>query len=409
MIKTGTRLTLHYGTTICIDSILGAGGEGVGHRAFEVKTGRPGAYKILKNGSPDKVKRTQFLVDQHLGELAESFCAPTDYYANGHLGHFSPWAPGQSLEEYLETPGSLYFETYKLAITFCHGHALLNDRGIAQGDPSLTNANVHGAPTGPELHLFDFDNFSAAGIPAPTALGQEDRLAPELRRALNGGPPAVPDELSDRYAITTVVHDMVLAKSVASGFDDTPEQFERAMSGGWPHDPVHGASPPSAGGYPSHILNPELAGMFRRGLSAQRLERPSAADWTRVLSRNFRLIWVDPRCQGPSFIDPGKTHCPICGRPFPTYRLVFPALRKGIVCDSAAVAIGRADLHSPNVSALHAIVRRLGQETRLRPLGRNGTFRWSGAQWKLLEAETILQSGNRLRFADVEALVEEAI
>jgi hypothetical protein len=325
------------------------------------------------------------------------------------VGHFSPWAPGKSLEEYLETPGSLYFETYKLAIAYCHGHALLNERGIAQGDPSLTNANVYRTATGPELHLFDFDNFNAVGTPPPTAFGQEDRMAPELRRALNGGPPAFPDELSDRYAIATVIHDMLLSKSVGSGFDETPEQFEKAMSGGWPHDPVHGTGPPSTGGYPSHMLNPELAGMFRRGLSARREDRPSAADWTRGLSRNFRLIWVDPRCQGPSFIDPGKTHCPICGQPFPTYKLVFPSRRKVILCDSAAVAIGRADLQSPKVSSHHAVIRKLGQETCLQSFGRNGTFRWNGSQWKPLEAQAILQNGDRLRFADVEGVVEEVI
>ena len=161
--------------------------------------------------------------------------------------------------------------------------------------------------------------------------------------------------------------------------------------------------------YPSHILNPELARLFRRGLSAQREERPSAADWTRVLSRNFRLTWVDPRCQGPSFIDPGKTHCPICSRPFPIYKVMFPLLRKEIVCDSAAVAIGRAGLHSPKVSALRAIVRKLGQETWLRPLGRNGTFRWNGSQWKPLEVEVILQSGDRLRFADIEGVLAKTI
>ena len=130
-------------------------------------------------------------------------------------------------------------------------------------------------------------------------------------------------------------------------------------------------------------------------------------DWTRALSEHFRLLWVDPRCQGPSFIDPGKTHCPICGRPFPTYKLVFPALRKEIVCDSAAVVIGRTQLPSPKVSALHAVVRKLGQETRLQSHGRNGTYRWNGNQWKRLEAEAILQSHDRLRLADVEGIVEE--
>jgi hypothetical protein len=386
---------------------MGGGGEGVVYHAVEPATGRCGVYKVLKNGSAQTAQRVNFLVDQRLGEISESVCAPTDYYDNGHVGHFSPLAPGVSLEQYLGTPGNLYFETYKLAIAFCQMHAQLNQRGIAQGDPSTINSNVHAAPTGPELYHYDLDNFCAPGVPPPTSYGQEDRMAPELRRAMLGGPPALPDELSDRYGLTTVIHDMLLAKSVASGFDSTPEDLERAMSGGWPHDPLRGQGPPDTGGYPSHILNAQLAGMFRRGLSANRQERPSAAEWTQVLSKNFRLIWVDLPCQGPSFIDPSKTHCPICGRPFPICKLVFPTLRQNIVCDSAAVALGRADLHSPTVSALHAIVRKIGPETWLQPLGRNGTFRKNKNRWLPLADPTVLQVGDRLRFADVECLVKE--
>ena len=183
MIKPGTLLTLRGGTKIRIGSVYGAGGEGVVHEAVEMKSGQPGAYKVIKNASPDKTKRTQFLVDLRLADTSELFCAPTDYCDHGHLGHLSPWAPGTSLEQHLETPGSLYFETCKLAVAYCHAHALLNERGVAQGDPSLTNANVAPVATGLELHLFDFDNFRAAGAPSPTAFGQQDRMAPELRSA----------------------------------------------------------------------------------------------------------------------------------------------------------------------------------------------------------------------------------
>ena len=86
---------------------------------------------------------------------------------------------------------------------------------------------------------------------------------------------------------------------------------------------------------------------------------------------------------------------------------MFPTLRKEIVCDSAMVVFGRTDLQSPKVSALHAVGRKLGQETRLQSHGRNGPFRWNGSQWQRLEAEAILQRGDRLRLADVEAVVQE--
>ena len=78
-----------------------------------------------------------------------------------------------------------------------------------------------------------------------------------------------------------------------------------------------------------------------------------------------------------------------------------------MVCDSASIRIGRGELNSPYVSSLHAIIRKFGQETRLQPLGKNGTSRWNGRLWELLGDEAILQAGDRLRFADVEGYVEE--
>ena len=409
MIKPGTDLTLQYGTSIQIDALLGAGGEGAVYHARNRKSSVPGVFKILKNRTSEKVRRTKFLADLRLNEMSELFCAPTDFIDNGHLGHFSPFAPGVLLGQHLETPGNQYPETMKLAIAFCHAHARLNELHLGQGDVGLTNAMVHVTPAGPEFRLIDFDNYFAVNLPPPTSFGQEERMAPELRKAWKSGHWVTPDELSDRYAIATVVHDMLLAKSVAAGFDLTPEMFDQAMTGGWPHDPVYGRSPADSGGYPSTILNVELAGMFRRGFSVKREDRPSAVAWTKVLSENFLQIWVDPACQGPSFLDFSKTHCPHCGRRFPSLKLEFTALNKTIVCDSASVSIGRTDLLSPKVSSLHAIIRKFGPETRLQPLGQNGTFRGNGNSWKRLETEAIIQKGDQLRFADVSCVVEEVV
>jgi serine/threonine protein phosphatase PrpC len=88
-------------------------------------------------------------------------------------------------------------------------------------------------------------------------------------------------------------------------------------------------------GFPSTILNAPLATMLRLSLSADRSVRPSAGQWTKALTDNFTAIWIDPHCHGPSFVDPAKTSCPICGQPFPTLRLFFPSLRKSINCDNA--------------------------------------------------------------------------
>jgi serine/threonine protein kinase len=407
MIIQGDIVTLCSGTQVVIGDLLGAGGQGMVYRATERKSGQTGVYKVLKNRSAESLRRVKFLVDQHLDEVSELLCTPRDYCNNGHLGHFAPLAPGTSLEEHLEKGGGDYFETYKAAIALCHGLALLNQRGIAQGDIGAGNAKAHPTAAGLELYLIDFDNYSAAGLPPPACFGQPDRMAPELRCAWKSGKSAVPDERSDRFALTTLLHDMVLAKRVASGFDATPDDEDRALSGGWPHDPLYGKGPPDTGGYPSAILNAELATFFRRGLSANRDERPSAGEWTQLLGTNFWSIWIDPRCHGPSFIDPSKTRCPHCGREFPRCKLVFPALGKEVRCDSASVSVGRALLLSPKVSALHAVVRRCGPETRIIIHGRNGTFRWNSTGWKQLNGEAIIQPGDRLRFADVECRVEE--
>ena len=91
------------------------------------------------------------------------------------------------------------------------------------------------------------------------------------------------------------------------------------------------------------------------------------------------------------------------------YKLVFPSLGKVIPCNTAAVPIGRTDLNSPMVSALHAIARKQGPETKLQLEGRNGTCQLIGNQWIRLEKEVVLEAGLRLRFADVECLVEELV
>jgi len=402
-----TTLTLKLGTRIRLGDLFNRGGEGAVYRAKILKSGEAAVYKVLQNPTPQKIERTRILVEARHGEQSELFCAPMDYQVNGHVGHLSPLAPGVSLEQYLETPGALYPDTLVLAVAYAHAHALLNERDWAQADLSLGNCHVEVTPARLGLRLLDFDNFTAPGAPPPGAYGQEDRMAPELRQACKLGQPAQPDELSDRFALATILHDMLLAKSVASGFDQTPETLERALSGGWPHDPLYGKGPADAGGYPSAILNSELAALFRRGLGVNREDRPPAKEWREALARNVRQLWVDPRCQGPSFIDPGRTACPLCGRPFPMVRLVFPSLPKTVVCDTASLSLGRDQLRSPKVSALHAVVRRQGPETRIITHGGNGTYWWDGNAWKRLVEEAVLQPGQRWRLADVECVVEE--
>jgi serine/threonine protein kinase len=409
MIALNTELRLKGGTRIRIEGLLGAGGEGIVYRAVDVCSGEPGAFKLFKTVTPERRERTKALVALRIGEWSELLCAPANYCDDRYLGHLSPLAPGVRLDEHLASPRNSYPDTLKLAIAFAHGHAILNAHGVAQADIALSQETVFPTSAGFELRMFDFDNSRIPGQPPPPCFGQEDWMAPELRRALKGGKPCLPDELSDRFSIGAVMHSLLLAKDVAFGFDGTPELFEKAMSGGWPHDPALGLSQGIDGGFPSTILNAELATLLRRSLSPNREERPSASEWVDGLSRSIRLLWIDPRCHGPSFIDPGRTRCPTCGKEFPRLKFVFPALRKEIVCDTAAISVGRADLASPMVSRLHAIARQRGPETYLESLGRNGVFRRSGRAWLRLPPDPVpVLEGDRLRFADVECLVQTA-
>jgi len=406
--REGQSVQLVSGNRVRVGTLQGAGGEAVVHEAIESGSGQRVALKVFNNHSPACAQRIQFLIAQRLGEVCPLFCAPTDWINNGCLAHIAPFAPGDSLETYLETPGNSFFENIKIAIAVCHGIAVLNSAQIAHGDIHLGNFRVVRTATGVEIYFIDLDNFNAPGAPPPLAVGQEHAMAPELRLALKTGQPAVPDEYSDRYALAVCLHDILMAKHVASGFDDDPDKFEQCMlSGRWMHDPMLADGSTSAmEGYPSRMLNAELARLFRRGLSAVRHDRPSAAEWRDALSRNYRLIYVHLPCQGPIFVDAGQTRCPFCKSQFPVLKLVFPALRKEIVCDSAAIPIGRAMLRSEKVSSYHAVVRKIGPELTVESFGRNGTYRRKGSLWEPI-GSGLIQSGDRLRFADVEAYVEE--
>lgn len=402
-------LRLESGQRVRVVASLSAGGEGLTYEALHLDSGQRGVLKVFNNKSPERVKRTKFLIDQRLGERCELFCAPTDWINDGFVAHFSPFAPGDPLETYLEQPGNSFFENLKLAIALSHAIAILNELGFAHGDIHLQNFMVNKTASGVEIVVFDFDNYRAPGAPPPLALGQEHTMAPEIRQAWMNGAPVAPDEYSDRYALTVVLHDTLLAKHPAAGFDGDPDAFTNCMlSGRWFHDPALGAeSAGSAEGYPSAILNADLARLFRRGLGLERHERPSADEWRAALGRSFERIYVHQPCSGPLFIDAGQTCCPFCGRRFPAIKLAFPSLRKEIVCNNAAVPIGRGDLGSPKVSAHHAVVRRIGPETSLESFGRNGTYRWAATRWVPIN-KAIIEPGDRLQFADVEAYVQEA-
>jgi DNA-binding helix-hairpin-helix protein with protein kinase domain len=404
----GQTMTMRRGTKVCVGPLLGAGGEAFVYKATDCRDASPGVVKAFTSNPPERAERTRFLVEKGLGQLSPLFYAPTDWQLNGGVVHFSPFADGVSLEEHLETSGNSFPENCKLAIAISHALAILNENGLAHGDIQLKNFNVQKTPAGLYVAVLDFDNFIARGAPPPLSIGQDHAMAPELRAAYKAGTPIVPDEYSDRFAHTVLMHDLLLAKHVASGFDDDPDHFDACMlSGRWWHDAALGNSlSAKGGGYPSGILDPDLSRLFRRGVSLNREDRPVPWEWRNTTSRSFERIYIHPYCGGPVFADAGKTHCPFCGERYRMLKLVFSGLHREIVCDSGAVPIGRDQLLSPKVSAHHAIIQRVGPEVTVESFGRNGSYHFIDGKWIAFQ-NTLIEAGDRLRFADIEAYVEE--
>jgi pSer/pThr/pTyr-binding forkhead associated (FHA) protein len=88
-------------------------------------------------------------------------------------------------------------------------------------------------------------------------------------------------------------------------------------------------------------------------------------------------------------------------------KLVTPDNRT-IDLAGGCVRVGRNDLGgSPKVSALHAVFRRVGPETTVESVGRNGVYRKVGERWvRLSDGKAILiRQGNVLRLADQEVRV----
>jgi hypothetical protein len=96
-------------------------------------------------------------------------------------------------------------------------------------------------------------------------------------------------------------------------------------------------------------------------------------------------IWIDPRCRAPSFVDPSKTSCSHCGKPFSGLKLVFPAVRRQVTCDNAAVCIGRP----------------LKRWPQLAPMAQNQHNRWRSqgplGGWVVSEAGRAVWVSTRLR------------
>lgn len=392
------------------DDIPAIGGQGQVFWATEMNSGERGVVKLFhkKFSNSDTIKRIKFLIDQDLQSACSAIFAPTDLLSvNGLVGHYTLQAKGETLEQLLTEGNFTFSEGMQLAVAVAHAVSVLNTKKIAHGDIRSDNLIINRAGSVFQLHVIDLDNFYAPRVPTPPCVGHNLYMAPELREALANKQPAIPTVQSDLYALGVLMHEIILLCHPSSGNDDNEADFQKAMcSGKWLLDPATAStSGGNIGGYPTTVLNADLARLFRAAVSIDPAKRPASDIWEAALLKAFNAIYCCPRCGAPCVIDVAKTTCPLCGCPFPYLTLQIKSCGNTLPLTSGATIVGRADLRgSMAVSTRHAVFRRVGPETWLESTGSNGSYRWSGSGWiKLPDRQPLLvQQGDRLKFADVE-------
>lgn len=413
MIQTGKVIKSDSGRRIRVERLIKAGGQGEAYLATETNSSQKGVLKAFHKrfANGDTIERLRYLINQDLQSECPVICAPIDLVLKRDVvAHYTPFAAGIPLEEFLGNPEATFIEAMQLAITLSHAVATLHRHGLAHGDLHAENLIVEHVGTVFRLHLIDLDNFGAPGLPNPPCVGHNLYMAPELREALAKGHEAVPTVTTDLFAMGVLMHEIILLRHLCAGSDATEDEFQKAMcSGRWVQDPAASDRPSAnVGGYPVEVLNADLARLFRSAVSLNSSSRPSAEAWERELGRAFNAVYCCPNCGGPCVVDVSKTSCPLCRKPFPHLGIMVAPTKKLIQLSNGATVVGRGDLGgSKKASARHAVFRRVGPETWIESHGSNGSYRWNGAGWARLpdKKPVLVQSGDRLRLADVEVSV----
>ncbi len=413
MVSNGIVIKSDSGRRIRIDGLIKAGGQGEVYNATETNSGQKGVVKVFHKqfASRDTVHRIRFLLSQNLSSVCPALCAPTDMLnTSDAVGHFSPFAPGEPLEELLVNAEFTFMEALQLASSLAHAIGVLHQRNIAHGDLHADNLIIHRVRSVLQLHVIDIDNFHAPGVPLPPMVGQNLYMAPELRSALKSMQPAIPDLLTDRFSLGVLMHEIILLRHVAAGADDTEAEFQNAMCNGhWIHDPASPDKPTRPpGGYPAEVLSSDLARLFRLALSLDPAARPSPRTWSTETAQAIDNVFLCPKCDGPVIIDGFKVICPFCNTPFPALTMVVGPNGRNVPLTRGSVPIGRKELGgSLKVSSHHAVFRRKGPETTIESHGTNGTYRWGKTGWmRLPDRKPILvQRGDRLLMGDVEVFL----
>ena len=411
MLGKGKTIKTASGRCIRIDGLFKTGGQAELYLTMDKKMNCKGVLKKFHRQFVNRqtAERIRFLIDQGLGDSCPGIVAPIDMICKKDLvAHYTIFVDGQDLEDYLVKTNNTLKENIRIAIKLTSIIAELHSRGIAHGDLHAVNVMIQKIGADYALYVIDLDNYNASGVSPPPMLGQRLYIAPELQDSLMKGKSAIPDISSDLFSLGILIHEIVLLKHIVAGYDIDEKQFLKAMySDRWVHDPA-GTDQPlvDPGGYPAKAINAELTRLFRLSLSRNRDVRPSAEQWNTVLTQTVDQIHICSACNGDCVIDTSKTHCPFCGIAYPALQL---HTTKGTVIDlrESSVVVGRSNLNgSSQVSMRHAIFRRIGPQTWMESLGRNGTCRWAGTEWiRLPDRNPILvQKNDRFKFADLEVI-----
>jgi len=412
MIVPGQVVKSDSGYVLRVESMIQVGAQGAAYWVSVKNQRERGVLKVFHD-RPDRgemLERLRFLVRLRLGEACPVIRAPTDIVSGGGLvGHYAPAAQGHALETFLANPTAPFVGNLQAALALSRALAVLEERQVAHGDLHAGNLNVHLRGSVLEVYLFDLDNYSAPGVPPPPCAGHKLYLAPELREALLSGGAVSPDLESDRFALGVLLHELVLLRHPAAGYDGSEEEFTGAMTAGrWLHDPAGPARPTvQIGGYPAEVVNAGLCRLFRKAFGADRRARPTAKEWVQVLAKGVQEVSLCQRCCRPCLLDTSRTACPHCSAGYHALKLVLDG-GGTLLLDSGAVPVGRDQLGgSPQVSFRHAVFRRVGPETQCESFGRNGTYVRNGKVWhRLPEGKPVLiLNGTRMRFGDVEGSV----
>jgi len=408
----GEKIRTESGKTLECVKTLGLGGEGEALLVTDLRTGEEGVLKVLAPFFDRDVvaKRLEFIIGKDLSGLCPVLVSPIDIVKTEQfIGHYARYVDGMPLLKFVQAHSQTFVENLQLAIAISHAIAVLHDENIAHGDLHSDNVLVMRSGSSVRAFIIDFDNFYSPGLPTGMSVGNLYYMAPEIRRAFANGVATAPDLHSDRFSLGVLLHETILLLNFSAGVEQSPEELNKAMmSGYWIHDPANPHRPhDSFMGYPPEVLNAELARLFRRSASLAREERPHPREWEEALSRALFKVHSCPLCAKAFLVEASKTSCPHCGKPFPLLRVVTTS-GFSLVVQGGAEVVGRTQLGSPKVSAQHSVLRRVGPETWLESRGRNGTYRWTGTEWKRAPdgSRILIRPGDRLRFADVEAHVE---